>query len=217
MTDGYDSMESNAAEDGLIVPLKNLINEAYAKDMSRKISTALGTKQRQGKFIGSKAPYGYMKDPEDRNRLIVDKEVSGVVKRIFECKAAGMGNGAIAKMLNGEGIASPMRYRYEKGLIKNEKYAHSFWRGSAVAAIILNPAYIGDMEQGTQKEAMYMGIKKFKPEKPERIYVAGTHEPIISRELFGRVQELAGERRRKYLEGKERYRNIQRKENKFRV
>ncbi len=216
VTDGYDSMESSAAEDGLIVPLKNLINEAYAKDMSRKISTALGIKQRQGKFIGSKAPYGYMKDPEDRNRLIVDKEVSGVVKRIFECKAAGMGNGAIAKMLNGEGIASPMRHMYEKGLIKNEKHSHGLWRGSAVAAIILNPAYIGDMEQGTQKEAMYMGIKKYKPEKPERIYVAGTHEPIISRELFGRVQELAGERRRKYLEGKERYRNIQRKENKFR-
>lgn len=215
VTDGYDSMESSAAEDGLIVPLKNLINEAYAKDMSKKISTAIDIKQRQGKFIGCRAPYGYMKSPEDKNQLIVDKEVSGIVKRIFECKAAGMGNGAIAKMLNGEGIASPMRYRYEKGLTKNERYAHGLWNDSTIAAVILNPAYIGDMEQGTQKEAMYMGIKKFKPEKSERIYVTGTHEPIVSRELFGKVQELVEERKQKYFEGKEKYRNVERKENKF--
>ncbi len=216
VTDGYDSMESSASEDGLIVPLKNLINEAYAKDMSKKVSTAIGIKQRQGKFIGCRAPYGYMKSPGDKNRLVIDKEVSGIVARIFECKAAGMGNGAIAKMLNEEGIASPMRYRYEKGLTKNERYAHGLWNDSTVAAVILNPAYIGDMEQGTQKEAMYMGIKKYKPEKPERIYVAGTHEPIISRELFCKVQELVEERKQRTFESRERYGGVERKENKFR-
>ena len=216
VTDGYDSMESSASEDGLIVPLKNLINEAYAKDMSKKISTAIDIKQRQGKFIGCRAPYGYMKSPEDKNQLVIDKEVSGIVKRIFECKAAGMGNGAIAKMLNGEGIASPMRYRYEKGLTKNERYAHGLWNDSTVAAVILNPAYIGDMEQGTQKEAMYMGIKKFKPEKQERIYVAGTHEPIVSRELFGKVQELVEERKQRTVESREKHSGIERKKNKFR-
>lgn len=216
VTDGYDSVESSASEDGLIVPLKNLINEAYAKDMSRKVSTAIDIKQRQGKFIGCRAPYGYMKSPEDKNQLVIDKEVSGIVARIFECKAAGMGNGAIAKMLNEEGIASPMRYRYEKGLTKNERYAHGLWNDSTVALLILNPAYIGDMEQGTQKEAMYMGIKKYKPEKPERIYVAGTHEPIISRELFGKVQELVEERKQRTSESHERYNGVERKENKFR-
>lgn len=215
VTDGYDSMESSAAEDGLIVPLKNLINEAYAKDMSKKVSTAIGIKQRQGKFIGCRAPYGYMKSPEDKNQLVVDKEVSGIVVRIFECKAAGMGNGAIAKMLNEEGIASPMRYRYEKGLTKNGRYAHGLWNDSTIAAVILNPAYIGDMEQGTQKEAMYMGIKKYKPEKSERIYVAGTHEPIVSRELFGKVQELVEERKRKVIKEREKYSSIGREENKL--
>lgn len=215
VTDGYDSIDSSAADDGLIVPLKNLINEAYAKDMSKKVSTAIGIKQRQGKFIGCRAAYGYRKSPEDKNQLIVDREVSSIVSRIFECKAAGMGNGAIARMLNEEGIASPMRYKYEKGLIKNSRYAESLWNDGTIAAMIVNPVYIGDMEQGTQREAMYMGIKKYKPQKSERIYVAGTHEPIVSRKLFDKVQELIEERKQRYFECREKYRDIGRKENKF--
>lgn len=108
-----------------IVPLKNLINEAYAKDMSKKISSAIDVKQKEGKFIGARAAYGYLKSPEDKNLLIVDREVSPVVVRIFECKAEGMGNAGIAKMLNEEGIPSPMRYKYEKGITKNKRYEDS--------------------------------------------------------------------------------------------
>lgn len=215
VTDGYDSTASSAADDGLIVPLKNLINEAYAKDMSKKISTAIDIKQRQGKFIGCRAPYGYRKSPEDKNQLIVDREVSGIVVRIFECKAAGMGNGAIARMLNEEGIASPMRYKYEKGLTKNKRYADGLWNDSTIAAIILNPVYIGDMEQGIQKEAMYMGIKKYKPQKSERIYVAGTHEPIVSRELYNEVQELVEERKQRIIADRKKYGSVAKRENKF--
>ncbi|MCD8380951.1 MAG: recombinase family protein [Lachnospiraceae bacterium] len=215
VTDGYDSINPNTAEDGLIVPLKNLINEAYAKDMSKKISTAIDIKQRQGKFIGCRAAYGYMKSPEDKNQLIVDREVSGIVVRIFECKARGMGNASIAKMLNEEGVASPMRYKYEKGLTKNKRYAESLWNDGTIAAMIVNPVYIGDMEQGIQKEAMYMGIRKHKPQKSGRIYVEGTHEPILSRELFDRVQELVEERKQKVIASRGKYDNVEKKENKF--
>lgn len=215
VTDGYDSIHANAAEDGMIVPLKNLINEAYAKDMSKKVSTAIEIKQQQGKFIGCRAAYGYMKNPEDKNHLLVDKEVSHIVVRIFECKAEGMGNASIARMLNEEGIFSPMRYKYEKGLTKNRRYAESLWNDGTIAAMIVNPVYIGDMEQGVHKEVMYKGIKKHNVEKAERIYVAGTHEPIISRELFDRVQKLVEERKRKYFEGKEKFSGIKRKENTF--
>lgn len=216
VTDGYDSIDSSAADDGLIVPLKNLINEAYAKDMSKKVSTAIGIKQRQGKFIGCRAAYGYRKSPEDKNRLIVDREVSSTVIRIFECKAAGMGDGAIARMLNEEGIASPMRYKYEKGLTKNERYADSLWNDGTIAAMIVNPVYIGDMEQGTQKEAMYMGIKKHRLQKPERIYVEGTHEPIVGRELFNKVQELVEERKQRVIADRKKYGSVGKRENKFR-
>lgn len=215
VTDGYDSAESNVTEDGLIIPLKNLINEAYAKDMSKKISTALNVKQRQGKFIGCRAAYGYMKSPEDKNLLVVDREVSHVVLRIFECKAKGMGNASIAKMLNGEGIASPMRYKYEKGLMKNKRFADSLWNDGTIAAMVVNPVYIGDMEQGTQKEAMYMGIRKYRPRKSERIYVEGTHEPVVSRELFDKVQKLVEERKQRYFKAKEKYSGIERKGSKF--
>lgn len=215
VTDGYDSINPNMADDGLIVPLKNLINEAYAKDMSKKVSTAIDIKQRQGKFIGCRAAYGYMKSPEDRNLLIVDREVSHIVVRIFECKAEGMGNASIAKMLNEEGIAPPMRYRYEKGLTKNKRYADSLWNDGTIAAMIVNPVYIGDMEQGIQKEAMYMGLRKYKPQKSERIYVAGTHEPVVSRELFDRVQQLVEERKKQYFEAKKKYEGIERKDSKF--
>lgn len=215
VTDGYDSINPNTADDGLIVPLKNLINEAYAKDMSKKISTAIDIKQRQGKFIGCRAAYGYMKSPEDKNLLIVDREVSDIVVRIFECKAEGMGNASIAKMLNDEGIVSPMRYKYEKGLTKNKRYAESLWNDGTIAAMIVNPVYIGDMEQGIQKEAMYMGLRKYKPQKSERIYVEGTHEPVISRELYDKVQNLINDRKQKLIASREKYSNIQRKENIF--
>lgn len=215
VTDGYDSINPNTAEDGLIVPLKNLINEAYAKDMSKKISTAIDIKQRQGKFIGCRAAYGYMKSPEDKNQLIVDREVSHIVVRIFECKAEGMGNGSIEKILNDEGIASPMRYKYEKRLTKNKRYADSLWNDGTIAAMIVNPVYIGDMEQGTQKQAMHMGINRHKIQKEDRIYVSGTHEPVVSRELFEKVQKLVEERKQKVIASRGKYNNVEKKENKF--
>ena len=183
--------------------------------MSKKISTAIDIKQRQGKFIGCRAAYGYMKSPEDKNQLIVDREVSHIVVRIFECKAEGMGNGSIAKMLNDEGIASPMRYKYEKGLTKNKRYAESLWNDGTIATMIVNPVYIGDMEQGTQKEAMHMGIKKHRIKKEDRIYVPGTHEPVVSRELFDRVQKLVEERKQKVIASRGKYDSVEKKENKF--
>lgn len=215
VTDGYDSIHASAADDGLIVPLKNLINEAYAKDMSKKVSTAIEIKQQQGKFIGCRAAYGYMKNPEDKNQLLVDREVSHIVVRIFECKAEGMGNARIANMLNEEGVLSPMRYKYEKGLTKNRRYAESLWNDGTIATMIVNPVYIGDMEQGIQKEAMYKGVKHHHVEKSGRIYVAGTHEPIVSRELFDRVQKLVEERKQKMLESHSKYAHIEKKESKF--
>ena len=215
VTDGYDSISPNTVNDGLIVPLKNLINEAYAKDMSKKISTAIDIKQRQGKFIGCRAAYGYRKSPEDKNLLIVDREVSDIVVRIFECKAEGMGNASIAKMLNDEGIASPMRYKYEKGLTKNKRYADSLWNDGTIATMIVNPVYMGDMEQGVHKQAMYMGIKTHSIQKEDRIYVVGTHEPVVSRELFNKVQDLIEERKQKLIADRKKYSNVQRKENIF--
>ncbi len=215
ITDGYDSLTAGADEEGLMVPLKNLINEAYAKDVSKKVVTALEIKQQQGKFIGCRAAYGYRKSPEDKNLLVVDREVSHIVVRIFECKAKGMGNASIARMLNEEGIASPMRYKYEKGLTRNQRYADSLWNDGTIAAMIVNPVYMGDMEQGLRKKALYRGIPSHTVQKSERIYVKGTHEAIVSQELFEQVQKLVEERKQKALASHGKYDNIEKKENKF--
>ena len=107
ITDGYDSSCPNLTEDGLIVPLKNLINDIYAKDLSRKVSSAFLMKQKQGKFIGMSAPYGYMKSPEDHNKLIVDEDVREIVWNIFHWRAEGESLTTIARRLNDCDIPCP--------------------------------------------------------------------------------------------------------------
>lgn len=216
VTDGYDSLLSEAAEDGLIVPLKNLINEAYAKDVSKKIETALAIKQRKGEFVGANAPYGYKKSPENKHRLIVDEEVRQVVVDIFEWKAAGMGYGAIARKLNEAGIPAPSRYRYLKGLTKNPRFENVLWGDSTIQCILTNPVYMGDMEQGITKRAIHKGISFQRVAKEDRPYVYNTHEPIVSRDLFGRVGSILEEGRRKCLAAKGKYNYLGMPENPYR-
>lgn len=205
VTDGYDSLSSKPAEDGLIVPLKNLINEAYAKDVSKKIETAIAVKQEKGEFVGSHAPYGYRKSPENKHRLIVDEEVRQVVVDIFEWKAAGLGYAAIARKLNEAGVPSPSRYRHLKGLTQNPRFENVLWGDSTIQCILTNPVYMGDMEQGLTKRAIHKGISFQRVAKGDRPYVSNTHEPIVSRELYGRVSSLLEEGRRKWLAKKGKY------------
>lgn len=205
VTDGYDSLSSGAAEGGLIVPLKNLINEAYAKDVSKKIETAIAVKQKKGEFIGARAPYGYQKSPEDKHRLIVDEEVRQVIVDIFEWKAAGLGYATIARKLNEAGVPSPSRYRYLKGKTRNPRFENVRWGDSTIQCILANPVYMGDMEQGITKRAMHKGISFQRVAKEERPYVYDTHEPIVSRELYGFVSGLLEETRKKCLAKKGKY------------
>ena len=216
VTDGYDSLSSKPAEDGLVVPLKNLVNEAYAKDMSKKVSTSIAIKQGRGDFIGSKAPYGYRKSPENKNKLVVDEEVRQVVVDIFEWKAAGLGYAAIARKLNEAGMPSPSKYRYLKGLTHNPRFENVLWGDSTIQCILTNPVYMGDMEQGLTKRAIHKGISFQRVAKGDRPYVSNTHEPIVSRELYGRVSSLLEEGRRKCLARKGKYDYLGMPENPYR-
>lgn len=197
ITDENDNINADKVDDGAAISLERLVNEAYKETVSKIISTAIRMKQRQGKFMGSQAPYGYMKNPEDKHHLIIDPEAGPIVVRIFECGAKGMGNREIARMLNEDDVASPARYRYEKGLTGNKKYAHSLWNVSTIAVMLANPIYIGDMGQSTQRTDMNMSTQECQPQKLEHIYVSGTHEPIVCRELFKQVQARIGERQQK--------------------
>ena len=216
VSDGFDSLYSKPMEDGMIVPLKNLINEAYAKDISKRISVSKENQQKRGEYVGSKPPLGYLKDPDDCHHLIPDPDSEQIIRDMFAWRLEGKSVTAIARKLNKMNIPSPEQYRIQKGIEKNHKYKDVRWDGCSVVCILRNVAYIGDMEQGYQKGALYKGIPDHRQKKEQRIYVKGTHEGIVDKETFYRVQELLDETEKKQKQVQNKYRHLERKEDIFR-
>ena len=118
VSDDYDSSSANAGEK-LAATLKNLINDMYAKDISKKICSTMKNKRLRGDYIGNYAPYGYLKDENNRSRLVIDHEIAPIVVEIFELRAKGIGFDTICRILNEKGYPSPGRLRYERGIITN--------------------------------------------------------------------------------------------------
>lgn len=193
VTDGFDTLSGGGME-STVASIKNLVNDVYSKDISRKIITAFRTKQRNGDYIGMVAPYGYLKSEENKNKFVVDCATAPVVCRIFESYAEGMGLDAIVRMLDGESIDCPRKYRHRIGITKSERYLEARWCRSAVKTILTNRAYIGDMVQGKVKQELCNGLQKQYMDSRDWIVVEGTHEPVVDREMFFRVQELFGKR-----------------------
>lgn len=193
ITDGYDSISPDFTDEALIIPLKNIINEGYAKDISVKVSSAIATRKRQGKFMGKVPLYGYLKDPDDKNHLIVDPEASLIVQRVFQMKLDGVSLGLIAKQMNAEGIPCPSKYFVLKGLSKETKYLNSFWDRNTAKRMLTNRMYLGCIVYGKSVRSFAKGIKEHTvPEENWKI-VEGTHEPLVTEEVFNRVQELLQE------------------------
>lgn len=189
VTDNYDSLTAGAA-DGLVVPLKNLINEAYAKDISKKICSTFDELFEKGVFLATTAAYGYRKDPEDSHGLLVDEDVRDVVVRIFKERLEGKSMAQIARGLNADSIMAPSVYWQSIGVIHKQKYTN-LWEGKQVRRILENVVYTGDVEISKTYRAYYRGItKSVSRDKGERFYVEGHHEAIIDHETFDRVQEL---------------------------
>ena len=189
INDHYDSAADNASQK-LTIALKNIINDYYAKDLSRKICTSLAAKRKRGEYIGSYAPYGYLKDPNDKSRLIVDPETAPIVRQMYEWRAAGEGVGKILRRLNEQGIPSPGRYRYEHGIVtnNNKKGAALLWGRHITTEILKNPVYIGMLQQGKFRASLYQGIPGHVTDSDEWDVVRHTHEAIVSEELFQAVQ-----------------------------
>lgn len=193
VTDGFDTLSGGGME-SMVASIKNLVNDVYSKDISRKIITAFRTKQRNGDYIGMVAPYGYLKSEENKNKFVVDSATAPVVCRIFESYAEGMGLDAIVRMLDGESIDCPRKYRHRIGITKSERYLEARWCRSAVKTILTNRAYIGDIVQGKVKQELCNGLQKQYMDSGDWIVVEGTHEPVVGKEIFFRVQELFGKR-----------------------
>lgn len=188
ITDGYDSNSPDVTNESLIIPLKNIINEGYAKDISQKITTSFEARKKQGQFMGKYPVYGYLKDPENKNHLIVNPQTSGIVKRIFQMRDSGMALGAIASQLNEEGIPSPARYLWLKGLSKEERHKDSYWDRTNVKRLLTNKMYLGMLVYGKEKTSFAKGIKRQRVPESEWKYVPNAHEAIIDQELFDSVQ-----------------------------
>lgn len=186
ISDNFDSNSLNNDKSSLLIPLKNMINEAYSKDISKKLYAVFGQQQKEGKIIGRWAAYGYQKCVDDPHKIMIDEETAPTVKRIFQWRVEGKSLLWIARMLNELGIPSPQHYHYLKGDLTKQGYQQSLWRSTAVQTICSNLIYTGNMVQ--HKSIRRSGILKRVP-KSEWIIVPGTHEPIVSQELFDLAQQ----------------------------
>ncbi len=216
VNDRYDS-NSVDSSDQLMAALKNLINDAYAKDISRKISTTMEQKRLRGEFLGAYAPYGYLKDPQDPNKLVIDSEISWIVQEIFEIRATGIGIEKLCRVLNEKRYPSPGRLRYERGIktCNNKKGSELPWNRHVVNDILHNVVYIGNLAQGRSGCSLYKGIPFHWKDQSEWVVVNDTHEPIISMELWNKVQEVNNRRTKKAKESYGKNASLPRRENPY--
>ncbi len=196
--DGYDSADATTA-DCLVVAWKNLMSQVYSKDISRKSGSILREKIKRGEFIGGYASYGYIKDPEDKHRIIVDPEAAEVVKAIFQKRLEGASNTAITRWLNDSGILSPCCYRYQKGILIDQRYAQPKpWNVQTVKKILSSRVYLGHLVQGRRRSEFYAGRPDWLLPAEEWTIVENTHEAIISQKDFDAVQALCETKNREY-------------------
>lgn len=180
--DNVDTYKKNSNND--IIQFKTLINDWYSKDISRKVKSGVWARKEQGLFVGAKAPYGYMKDENNKNKLIVNKEEAKIVKRIFQMYDSGSTMGQIAKKLQDEKVYCPSYNGFEKN--KNGIYG---WNYSTISKILKNEFYLGNTVCGKVINLSYKSKKvKFVPREEWKV-VANTHKAIISKELFDSVQK----------------------------
>lgn len=216
VNDGYDSTSANAGA-LLAASLKNLINDMYAKDISKKICSTMKDKRVRGDYIGNYAPYGYLKDEENKNKLVVDPEIAPIVVEIFELRAKGTGIEAMCRILNEKGYPSPGRLRYERGIITNNNKKGSAlpWNRHVLKDLLLNVAYIGNLAQGRSAQCLYKGQKFHWTDSSEWDVVFDTHPAIISIELWERVQEVNNKSTRAAKESHGKYAHLPKRVNPY--
>ncbi|MGN0436977.1 MAG: recombinase family protein [Lachnospiraceae bacterium] len=187
-----DGIDSNRNEYDMMLPIRNIFNEQYARDISKKIHYTIETKQNDGEYIGAFPCYGYNKDPNNKNKLVIDDYSAQIVRRIFNLFLEGYGKQKIARLLNDEGILPPTLYKqtkgssYQNGHIRNGKSVT--WSYSTINCILHNEMYIGNMVQGKHKQNV--GMKKKSVDKEKWIVVKNTHEAIIDETTWNKSQDL---------------------------
>ena len=190
INDDYDSLYgNNTALEDILLPIKNLINENYAREASRKVGISRRNTIDKGLFISAFAPFGYKKSETKVGRLEIDEEVAPIVRRVFDMFVIqDMSIVEISRQLNDEGVISPAQYKIKNGISKNKRWANAVWNTHTVKVILSNPLYIGYLVLGKTKKDMYKNepLRITKPE--ERNIVPNAHDSIVSDEIFEMAQ-----------------------------
>lgn len=191
--DNYDSKNSSFMEDSLLMPVLNLINDAYCRDISNKVRWQQVAKRKQGVYIGAFAAYGYCKSEKEHGRLVIDKNVEHIIRQIFNMRLKGNSAEKIAARLNFMKVPSPLAYKR----LSKSRYTTSFakrqytkWSPVAVRRILSNELYTGVLLQGKDKKISYKLDTRKKLPKEEWIRAEGAADAIISRDIFEKVQAM---------------------------
>lgn len=186
LTDQFDTADASNLHGGIMLPLKNMINEAYALDIGRKIKAQARQAMKDGEYIGARAPYGYRKDPENCHKLLIDPEAAEVVFQIFQWAYEHVGLNGIARRLNEQGIQTPSHRKRATGEITHENLVGSGkWQTRTVAKILDSEVYTGDLVQGKTKIVDHQQVQA---DEDNLIIATNTHEAIISHEVFEAVK-----------------------------
>lgn len=193
LTDHFDSKTADISEQSFVIPIKNFVNDSYCRDISTKVRSHQKIKRENGEFIGAFAPYGYFKDPQNKNCLVVDDYAAGIVKKVFAWKIEGLSLGSIANRLNDRHILPPKEYKKSLGEKCNSGFKSSEspkWSAVQIKRILTNEVYIGNMVQGKQERISYKVKKRLQKPETEWVKVKNTHPAVVRQDDFEVVQKL---------------------------
>lgn len=188
--ENYDNLDTDGSSESLIIPLQNMINALYSKDISRKVSTALKAQMEQGTFQKRNLPYGYRWNAE-RSNMVIDEETARYVRLMFKWKIEGWSIPTILDELDRLGAPNTELRKRQNGTRTGDGCSCKGWYSSTLYGILTNPHYVGDTVLGRSMKAIYKGLPKQNvKDKDEWIVFPNTHEAIISREVFQKVQDI---------------------------
>ena len=189
-----DKIDRIDGDYSILLPLANLFNAQYAKDISAKVRSAIAAKQQSGCFTGAYPPFGYCRDKQNRHQLLIDQKAAAVVRRIYTMYLSGMGKTAIASALNREGILSPSQYKLRSRAEKHDKQISSPWSIYAVDRILNDSVYAGNLIAGKTTGDGVCGKRRLLPREQQTI-VRGTHTAIIEESVWNSAQKMLAEKR----------------------
>lgn len=198
VNDNYDSENEVDSGKALEIALKNLVNDMYAKDISKKVSSSRKSDMERGVFLGREAPYGYKIDPEDdKHHFLIDEPAAEVVKRIYKMVLEGISIRDIAIRLADEGINPPGEYKKTgkvsvnlSDVVNDNATVMKLWHPGTISSLLHNKVYIGELVQGKRESKLYEGEKRHKMDESQWVITPDAHKPIITEKEFGKVQEM---------------------------